>query len=776
MSPVIRWRRFWTRRRVELQLQTEAAECGLACVAMVAGYWGQHWSVPALRRRFAISLRGLSLRDLVNMAESLGLQSRPLKVPLEQLHALQRPAVMHWDFNHFVVLCHCGNRHITIADPAVGLRRVSLAEASQHFTGVALELCPGAAFQPQVSPPPLRLRTLLGPARGLHGALGRLLALSLCMQLCLLLSPFYVQWVVDEALVSGERSLVMVLGIGAMLLVLLQAGVSAVRTWFGSVLAAELGFQGQGRVLTHLLRLPLSYFERRHLGDVVSRLGAVQSLQRALTTQFVESIIDGLLMATTFALMLAYSPPLAGLALLGVAAYALLRSVLLPGLRDANAVQIAHAARAQTHLLESVRGVQTVRLYDRAAERRNGWLTHLAQQVNAELAVGRMALLSQAGNQVLFGLERALIVWCGALAVLDARLTVGMLLALLGYKDQFTQRVAALVDRWCEWRVLRLHGARLADILHHEPEPGADPSATVGSQEWDSLPARCDIEFRNVSYRPADGEALVLDGLNLRISCGQSVVITGASGCGKTTVLKLLLGLHPPTSGEVLFGGRTLRQLGLERYRAAVGSVMQDDHLFSGSIADNISFFDPEPDLMRIMDSARLAAIHDDIAAMPMHYQTLVGDSGGGLSGGQRQRVLLARALYRRPRLLVLDEATSHLDLASEQRINAALQSLQVTRIIVAHRAETIASAQRVVVIDGGRVARDLRRGLDPVDEHEQAEPHHVDEMPVPRDRLEGEMPLGGEVAAQAAQPDHRQHDGAQRHVEAVEAGQHEEG
>jgi ATP-binding cassette subfamily B protein RaxB len=348
-----------------------------------------------------------------------------------------------------------------------------------------------------------------------------------------------------------------------------------------------------------------------------------------------------------------------------------------------------------------------------------------------------------------------------------------MLFAFLGYKDQFTQRVAALVDRLCEWRVLRLQGERLADILLHEPEPDTGGASV-------EAPEQGDIELRGVTFRYAEGDRAVLDNLSLRIPAGQSLVITGASGCGKTTLVKLLLGLHRPASGEILFGGRPLAQIGLDRYRALVGSVMQDDLLFSGSIAENIGFFDPEADLARIMACARLAAVHDDIASMPMAYQTLVGENGGGLSGGQRQRLLLARALYRRPRLLVLDEATSHLDADNEQRVNAALQGLALTRIVVAHRAETIASAQRVVVLDRGRVvrdqdARDYRRCSDPVDEHEQAEPHHVDEVPVPRHRFEGEMPFRREVAAQAAQPDHRQHDGAQRHMETVEAGEHEE-
>jgi ATP-binding cassette subfamily B protein RaxB len=772
LTPLLR---FWSRRRVEPVLQTEVAECGLACMAMVAGYWGQYWTLSALRRRFGISRRGVSLRTLVDLAESLGLQSRPLKLPLEQLHALRRPAVLHWDLNHFVVLCACGTRHITVADPAVGLRRLTLSEASRHFTGIALELLPGATFSTQSPPPRIRMRSLLGPVHGLHRTLLVLLALSLCFQICVVLAPFYVQWVVDEALVSGERSLVTVLAMGAMLLVVLQAGVAAVRSWTGTALVAALGFQGQGRVFQHLLQLPLAYFERRQLGDIVSRFGAVQSLQRALTTQSVESVIDGLLAATTLGLMLAYSLPLAGLAVLSVCAYSLLRAGLLPAQREANAGQIVHAARAQTHLIESVRGVQTVRLHDRAAERRNGWLTHLARQINAELDASRLQLLSQSGNQVLFGLERAAIVWAGALAVLDSKLTVGMLFAFLSYKDQFTQRVAALVDRLCEWRVLRLHAERVADIIHQEPEIGSNQATeTIGDIDPQAA-IRGDIELLNVGFRHGDGEPLVLDGLNLRIAAGQSLVITGPSGCGKTTLLKLLLGLHQPTVGEIRYAGKPLSQLGLGALRAVVGSVMQDDHLFSGSVIDNISFFDPEPDMPRILHCARLAIIHDDIIAMPMHYQTLIGENGSSLSGGQRQRLLLARALYRQPRVLVLDEASSHLDAAAERRINASLKNLDITRIVIAHRAETIASAQRVVIMESGRVVSDRRTGSDPVDEHEQAEPHHVDEVPVPGHRLKREMTLRREMTTQAAQPDHGQHDGTESHVEAVEAGQHEE-
>jgi ATP-binding cassette subfamily B protein RaxB len=285
--------------------------------------------------------------------------------------------------------------------------------------------------------------------------------------------------------------------------------------------------------------------------------------------------------------------------------------------------------------------------------------------------------------------------------------------AYLSYKDQFTQRLAALIDKLFEWRMLRLHGERVADIVLTEPE--ADEKGDGIAPEIDPEQIEPSIELRNVSFRYADGEPEVIKGLNLRIPAGQCLAIAGASGCGKTTLVKLILGLIEPTEGEVLVGGVKLERLGLSNYRRLMGTVMQDDPLFAGSVADNIGFFDPARCQTRIEASARAAAIHHEIDAMPMGYDTLVGDIGSGLSGGQKQRILLARALYRQPRMLCLDEATSHLDVWNEQLVNAAIKRLQLTRIIVAHRPETIAMAERVVVLEQGRIARDLEQPQTPM-------------------------------------------------------------
>lgn len=694
--------RFWGGHRLPIVLQTEAAECGLACLAMVSGYWGHRIDMPSARRRFSVSLRGSTLKDLIAMAQALGLQARPLRLDLEEAGELKLPCILHWDMNHFVVLKSVGRKAVVIHDPGSGERRVSLRELSDHFTGVALELSPGTSFRQHVEKQAFTLASLIGPVQGLRRGLLQLLLLGLALQVCLLAAPFYLQWIVDEALVAADRDLLTVLGVGFLLLVLVQTSISAVRSWVTTVLATNLNFQWFGNAFAHLMRLPLPYFEKRHLGDIVSRFGSIQTIQRSLTTQFVEGVLDGLLVVGTLVIMLLYSVQLTAVATLAVLLYALLRWSIFRALRQATAEQILHAAKQQTHFLESVRGVQSVRLFGRVEERRIGWMNTLADQFNADLRIARLSISYRTANTFLFNTERVIVIWLAALAVLDARFSVGMMFAFISYKDQFSQRIASLIDKLFEVRMLRLHAERVADIVLAEAEPEhrdaeIDPERVAPS-----------IELRNLGFRYADGEPHVLKDLNLSISAGEWIAITGPSGCGKTTLVKLLLGLLEPTEGDILVGGVGPNRIGLPNYRRLFGTVMQDDQLFSGSVADNICFFDPVPDQEHIEACAQLAAIHTEVLAMPMGYSSMVGDLGSVFSGGQKQRILLARALYKKPKILVLDEATSHLDIVNEQLVNAAIKQIAMTRIVVAHRPETIASAQRVVVLEQGKIVRDL--------------------------------------------------------------------
>ena len=689
-------------RRLPLCLQTEAAECGLASLVMIAGWHGYRVDLATLRQRHPLSIKGVTLAHLIQVSGRLGLAGRPLRLELAELPQLATPCVLHWDLNHFVVLREASARAIVIHDPAAGVRRLSMEEASRHFTGIALELSPTAEFRQADERVRVRLRDLTGPVRGLGPALAQVLALAVALQALAVLAPFYLQWVVDGAVASGDRELLTVLGVGFLLLAAIQVAVGTLRSWVVLYLGTTLNLQWLANVFSHLLRLPVAWFEKRHLGDVVSRFGAVTTIQRTLTSSFVEAVIDGLMAVVTLAMMLAYSFPLTLIALATVSAYGVARAAFYAPLKRATEEHIVHAARQQSHFLETVRGVQSIRLFGREDERRARWLNLAVDATNGDLRVQKLSLGFRSANGIAFGAERVAVVWLGAILVLDATLTTGMLFAFLAYKEQFSARVAGLIDKAIELKMLKLQGERLADIVLTPAE--SQPRNLAVRVEDASL------EVRNLSFRYSAMEPFVLRDCSFRIAPGESVAIVGASGCGKTTLVKLLLGLIPPTDGQVLVGGVDVQKMGLEAYRQLVGTVMQDDPLFAGSIADNVSFFDPSPNHEAIERCTRLAAVHDDIAAMPMGYHTLIGDMGAALSGGQRQRLLLARALYKQPRILFLDEATSALDVQRERLVNEAIRGLKLTRILIAHRPETIASASRKIVLQGGRVAQDLRQ------------------------------------------------------------------
>lgn len=688
------------RHRLPVFIQTEATECGLCSLAMVANYHGYRTDLANLRLRFSISRKGATLEALMRIAEALRLQTRALRLEMQHLPQLQLPCVLHWDMNHFVVLKSVEARHAVIHDPAVGERRLSLAEFGKHFTGVALEVSPSPEFVGQAPTPKLSLRGLMGRVTGLRRGLAQIALLAVLLELISMALPFYLQWVVDHVLVTADADMLMVLAAGFGLLVIVHAVISATRGWFVVVLSTSLNFQWLGNVFAHLVRLPLDFFEKRHIGHILASFGSVVMIQRTLTTQFAQTVVDGLMTLGTLAMMLFYSPSLTLVSVVAMLVYALLRWSVFRALREASAEQIIHAARQQTHMIETASGIQSVRLFGKGDVRRAGWLNMLADQFNAELRIQRLTLSQDTARGLLSGLERVIVVWLAARLVLSHEFTAGMLFAFMAYQLQFSTRVSALVDKLAELSMLRLHGERVADIVLQETE--RDAQNLPAEVDLSKLPMS--VELRNVSFRYSPTEPFVLHGVDLHIEPGECVAITGPSGCGKTTLVKVMLGLLQPTEGEIIVGGMRLGQLGLANYRRLIGTVMQEDRLFSGSIADNICFFDPDPQWERIVESARQAGVEREVTEMPMGFHTLTGESGIGLSGGQKQRILLARALYHQPRMLVLDEATSHLDLGNERSVNATVQALALTRVIVAHRPETIAMAERVVVLEAGRL------------------------------------------------------------------------
>jgi ATP-binding cassette subfamily B protein RaxB len=690
-------------------LQTEAAECALACLVMVAAHHGLRTDVASLRQRFPLSLKGATMLDLLRIATQLGFAPRPLRAELHHLVGLQTPCILHWDLNHFVVYTGMRRGRAVIHDPSRGLRVIGLDELSRHFTGVVLELSPGAGFTPREERQQPSLRQMLGHISGLKRSLGQIFILALVLELFMLLAPFFLQWVVDGVLVSADRDLLVTLGLGFGLLVIVTVVTGTIRSWAVLYLSATLNLQWLGNVFAHLMRLPVAWFEKRHAGDILSRFGAIQQIQQTLTTHFIEAVLDGLLVVLTLVVMWVYSARLTAIALAGVGLYALLRWAFFRPLREATEEAIVFDSKRTTHFLESLRGVQAIKLHNRQEDRQAQFMNRVVDSMNAQVTTRRLDLWFGVGHKAVFGLERIAVVWVGALLVLDRQLSVGMLFAFLAYKEQFALRFSGLIDKVVELKMLRLQGERLADIVLTAPEVDTGLPAPLPLQPVAEGPDPPSFELDGVRFAYGPTEALVLVDVSLRIEPGESVAIVGPSGCGKTTLLKLMLGIHAPQAGELKVDGIPLVRLGLRRWRDMIGTVMQDDLLFAGTIIDNICFFDVEPDLAWVQECARLAAVQDEIAAMPMGFHTLVGDMGSALSGGQRQRVLLARALYKRPRILFLDEATSALDVDRERLVNQAVRELAITRVIVAHRPETIASVGRVIVLKDGKVAQDLR-------------------------------------------------------------------
>lgn len=696
-------------QKMKTILQSEIAECGLASLAMVSDHYGYRNTLQDLRRRFALSLKGASLKRLIGMAHALGFQTRALRLEMNDIVQLKTPCILHWDLNHFVVLAKATNTHITIHDPAAGIKKLSTQEASRHFTGVALELTPGAEFKKQKKPSSVSISQLTGSISGLWPSLVQILLLSMALQAFLLLAPFFMQWVVDQALVSADRDLLMVLALGFGLALLLQIAIGVLRGWSVIYLSSRLGLQWTGNVFAHVLKLPLDFFEKRHLGDVVSRMGAVQAIQRTMTTSALEAVIDGLMAIATVIMMLIYSKSLALITFAAVIVYLCVRLLTYKPIRNATEQHLVADAKQQSHLLESLRGIQSVKIAGQESGRQAIYQNLMVDTVNQEMQIAKMGIGFNAAGQLIFGIERIAVIWLGALLAMQSIFSVGMLIAYLAYKDQFALRVSSLIDKWIEFRMLRLHGERLADIALAEPE------CNSGFDFETAAPVSTEIKVEGLGFRYADGEPWILKDLSFTVQDGESVAIVGPSGCGKSTLVKALLGLLVPNEGVVRVGGHEIRKMGLRNYRAIVGAVMQDDQLFAGSVAENIALGDESLDMEKIEAAAKIASVHDEIAAMPMGYYTLIGDMGTTLSGGQKQRVILARAIYRNPRILFLDEATSHLDVERERLVNDAVRELKLTKIIIAHRSETIASVDRVLVMHGGKIVQEYQPKSSPL-------------------------------------------------------------
>jgi len=687
--------------------QSEAAECGLACLAIASGALGAEIDLTSLRRRYPVSSRGLNLEEMIRIAAALDMTTRAVRCEVEELRELRTPAILHWGLNHFVVLLKVTRKGIQVQDPARGVRVPDWKEVDKKFTGVALELTRSPAFRRRKERSALNLTSLLSITPEIRSAFVHTLVLSVLLQAYVIGSPFYIQLAIDEAALKGDQGLLGLLAIGFALFGIFNVGAGALRAVAMQKMSALLGWDMTGRLFHHMIRLPLPWFQSRRLADAHSRFESIEPVRGLFASGLVGSVIDGVMAIATLVMMLLFAWKLAIVALVSLVAYIILRQVAITTtIRLAGDSLVASIAE-QGKRLETLRAIQTIKVMGAEAQREGEWANRYAEtlktnQSNAFAQIGFGSLQS-----LLDTLSNVAVIYLGARAVMDGSITVGLLFAFLAYKGQFTDRAQGLYETFVQWRMLDLHSDRIADIALNPVERGID-SALGGLPEMKGGVSITDLSFRYAPYQP-----MVFEGVTLRIEPGEFVAITGPSGSGKSTFIKVLCGLYPPVSGTVAIDDINIATWGPRTVRQNIGVVLQDDELISGSIAENVSFFADTIDMEWVWTCLEMAGIADDIRNMPMRTETFVGDMGSSLSGGQKQRVLLARAFYRRPKILILDEATSHLDVAREKQINEAIKGLVVTRIVIAHRPETIASADRVLVLSGGRIVEAAQRQAD---------------------------------------------------------------
>ncbi|HEX5533569.1 MAG TPA: peptidase domain-containing ABC transporter [Actinomycetales bacterium] len=696
MTPTLPLRR---RRRVPEIRQMSEVECGLACLVMVLNFYGCGVSLSELRTRSGVGRDGASALDIVRTARDFGMRVRAVSLQRNDFRFVPLPAIVHWEFNHFLVVEGWRPTHVNVVDPAAGRRRLAPEEFDEGFTGVVVLPQPGEAFTRSRPTGRTSFSTLvLQYLKEAPGAFLQILAVSLLLLLIGLTLPILTKVVVDEILPFRMQGAMAVLAVGILALFLAQTVATLLREWLLVYLRARIDIKMMLGFAEHLFRLPYSFFQQRSTGDLLARVGSNALLRELLSNQLLSTVMDSGLVVFYLVVLLWQSPPF-GLVTLGVAVIEVLMLLLSGGAVGRLAGrELTAFGKSQGYLGEALVGIATLKASgaeDRAFDR---WSNLFFDHLNISL---RYNYVSGTLGGILTALPSfgpLALLWVGATQVLNGSISLGTMVGLIALAGAFFAPLTSLVRSGQQFQLVRANLDRVQDVAEAEPEqqeraPGPTPR----------LSGR--IRLEHVGFRYAQAAPEVLHGVDLAVEPGQRIAIVGPSGSGKSTLGKLLLGLYLPTQGEIRYDGIPLADFDLQHLRRQFGVVLQESALFSGSVLSNISLTDPALGRERVIEAAKLSAIHDDIMAMPMGYDTFVSEGGSALSGGQRQRLAIARAVVHRPPILLLDEATSHLDVETEQRVARNLETLACTQVIIAHRLSTIRDADLIVVLDRGTVA-----------------------------------------------------------------------
>jgi ATP-binding cassette, subfamily B, bacterial CvaB/MchF/RaxB len=682
-------------RRIPFVAASEQNECGLACLAAVSEYLHGDLGLVEIRELARHSGRGETLLEIRDLAEQVGLNARGVGVELSGLKHISKPAILHWDMNHFVVLERTTRSGIVIMDPASGRTEVPWVEADKSFTGVALELSASARWRVRTDRPrKVSVLDFVGPLSMWRADVTLIVLLSLLMEALVLVAPMQMRMSIDTAVAAADGRLVWVLGIGFGIVVLIQASVSLIRSWAAAVFGARFGFELQDRFVRALHGKPAMFFLKHHTGDILSRSRSVTTIQALVTAQLIQALLDAVTSTLMVVVMFIAVPVMAAavlaFGLMNIGTTAALRQAAVNNSRRA----VRAAAKSDSVFLENARAARAIKLFGKEAARTSVWRNRFVELTNLELGAGRLTMYSSQAAQLTAGLGNVALISIGTYLVLGGSITLGTMMMFFVFKTFFVERLNNCVNYLMELRRVQTHAERIDEVIADDRAAESD-KASAPFAPGESVR----IEVRDVWFRYGNDAPWVLQGVNLRIEPGESVAITGPSGCGKSTLLGVMLGLLEPSQGEVLVNGRNLKTISAADYAKLMGVVMQDDALFHGTVADNISFFDAPVDMGRVKAAAAKGNIAREIEAMPMKYYSMLAEGATDISGGQKQRLFIARAIYHEPKVLFLDEATSHLDSDSEQLVSQAIRALKMTRILVAHRKETIATADRVFAL-----------------------------------------------------------------------------
>ncbi|ENL1648728.1 TPA: peptidase domain-containing ABC transporter [Raoultella ornithinolytica] len=682
---------FSMKNKVPVIIQSESTECGNACLSMICGFYGKDIDLFNFRNRYGSTSQGATLNVLAAIAQKAGLKTRALSLDIAEIKELRLPCILHWSLNHFVVLVAIKGKRFIIHDPALGRRVVHLQELSENFSGIALEAWPDSDFRQEKQRSRLKLLDLMHNMVGLKSALIKIFMLSVVIETVNLLLPMGTQIVTDHVITAHDENLLLVICVGLMFFTIFKTWVSMIRAWVSLKLNTLTDVQWKTSFFDHLMSLPLAFFEKRQLGDIQSRFASLDIIRATFTNSIVTGMIDSIMTIGLLIMLSLYGGWLVWVVLGFTICYAIMRALTYKFYRTVSEELIVKRARSGSHFMESLYGIATIKSLNLKNRRSQHWLNTNIDVSNAGLKQTRFDMLFGGINTFINSADQVVILWLGAQMVMDNTMTIGMFMAFNAYRGQFTQRAASLIDLTMQLKMLSLHNERISEIVYSEPEVDS-PLRNVFEEN-----VGVSLEVRDLAYQYDLLSKPVFSNVNISVAAGESVALVGVSGIGKTTLLKVMSGLLTPERGEIFIGGFDINKIGINNFRSNIACVLQEDRLFSGSITDNISGFDDEVDEALVIECAMQCNIHEEILRMPMGYETIIGELGAGISGGQKQRLLIARALYQKPRILFMDEATRHLDINNEKIINAAIESLNITRIIIAHRPSTIACADRII-------------------------------------------------------------------------------